>query len=61
MPRKKVKIHEDIVENWHLGDYPENSRQGKLIRLLAEEDAFNDIYVSSVVTDDFDMLCFAIG
>jgi len=61
MPRRKAKIREDIIENWHLDGKIENSREWKILYALAETDEFNDPYVNSVVTDDTDLLCFAIG
>lgn len=61
MPRRKMKIHEDVIENWHLDDKEPGSREYNLLYGIAEEEEFNDIYASSIVTDDLDLLCFAIG
>ena len=61
MPRKKAKIHEEVILNWHLDDKEEDTREYKLIHGLAEEEDFNDLFATSFVSDDLDLLCFAIG
>ena len=61
MPRKKSKIHEEAILNWHLDDKKIDSREYKLIYGLSEEEDFNDLFATSFVSDDTDLLCFAIG
>lgn len=61
MPRKKAKIHEEAILNWHLDDNEVDSRLYKIIYGLAEEEDFNDLFASSMVTDEPDLLCFSIG
>lgn len=61
MPRRRVKIHTDTIELWHIDDYDPKSRLGKLIRALAAEEEFNDPYAYSVVTDDTTLLSYSIG
>ena len=61
MPRKKVKTHDEIIENWHMDNKAMNSREWKLLFGLAEEDEFNDPYTNVIVTEEPDLLCFQIG
>jgi hypothetical protein len=61
MSRKKVKIHEESIELWHLDNKQTDTREYKLLYGLAEEEDFNDLFATSCVTDDEDLLCFAIG
>lgn len=59
--RKKHIKHDDILQNWHVEDHPYESREWKLIHGLSLEADFNDEFVTSIVTESPELLCFQIG
>lgn len=61
MPRRRAKFHEEAILNWHLDAIDEGTREYDLIYGISEEEDFNDLFATSFVSDEPELLCFMIG
>lgn len=52
MPRRKAIQRDFVVDYWHFDEDYHDPRQAKIIRLLAQEEDFNDTFVISNVCEE---------